>query len=344
VREDLARHYDNISRVDQWVGEVLRLLEQDGLAENTAVFFWSDHGDGLPRAKRWPYDSGIHVPLIVRWPGHVNAGSATDELVSFVDLAPSMLSLAGAEIPQHMHGRILLGDARGDPPDYIFAARDRHDESYDRVRAVRDRRFKYLRHYHHEKPYVLWIPYRNRMPTMQELLRVKAKGETAGPVSLWLRDTRDPEELYDVEADPHEIDNLAGDPQYADVLLRMRDALKIWQFQTGDMGHIPELQMVLDMWPRGVQPETMPPAFLLSSAELHQSPVDSDSIALATGSFIELHSPTQGASLVWTTDSGNAPHWKLYSKPLRFDGSVTVRAKAVRYGYLESAESRLVVR
>jgi hypothetical protein len=343
VREDIARHYDNIARMDTWVGEVLQLLEDDGLAEKTVVFFWSDHGDGLPRAKRWLYDSGIHVPLIVRWPGRIEPGSVNNELTSFVDLAPSVLSLAGAPVPRHMHGRALLGDSRQEPPNFIFAARDRHDESYDRVRAVRDKRFKYLRNYYPEKPYILWLPYRNRMPTMQELLRTKAEGTSRGPVATWLRDQRDPEELYDVEADPHEIKNLAGDPDYKRVLTRMRKALLDWETTTGDMGRIPESQMVRDMWPNGIQPETSSPVILLTSTEHHQSPVRTDTVSLGVDSTIELHSSTEGASLVWTTDAGDRPHWMLYTTPLRFASSATLRAKAVRYGFRESQVVQLTV-
>jgi arylsulfatase A-like enzyme len=342
VREDIARHYDNIARMDAWVGTILDQLAADGLAENTIVFFWSDHGDGLPRAKRWPYDSGIHVPLVVRWPGQIQPGTVNDELVSLVDLAPTVLALGGATIPGHLHGRVLLGDRAETAPEYIFAARDRMDESYDRVRAVRDARFKYIRNYFPEKPYILWLPYRNRMPTMQVLLRLKADGSAGEPVSLWLRDRRDPEELYDIVADPHEVNNLADDPEYRPFLERMSDALTAWQTETGDMGHIAESQMVHDMWPGGMQPMTAAPVFLVNTSSLYQQRIDSSS-TLAKASTIELHSPTQGASIAWTTDTGDNPHWKLYSGLLRFDQPVTVRAVAVRYGFAKSEEVSLVI-
>ena len=143
ARRALARHYDNIERDDNRVGELLAQLEADGLADNTIVVIWSDHGEGLPRAKRWPYDAGIRIPFIVRWPGQLEAGSVNEKLVSLVDLAPTMLHLAGVPLPRHLHGEDFLGEAPH--REFIFAHRDRHDQSYDMVRAARDVQFKYIR-------------------------------------------------------------------------------------------------------------------------------------------------------------------------------------------------------
>ena len=136
VREAMARMYTNIEYNDRLFGETLQQLEDDGLAENTIVFHWSDHGP-LPRGKRWPYDSGIHVPMIVRWPGHLPAGALSDELVSTIDLGPTVLSLAGIPVPAHLQGQAFLGPQKRPPRTYVYASRDRHDEAYDMVRAVR---------------------------------------------------------------------------------------------------------------------------------------------------------------------------------------------------------------
>jgi arylsulfatase A-like enzyme len=145
----MARMYTNIESSDPYFGELLGQLDDDGLAEDTIVFHWSDHGP-LPRGKRWPYDSGIHVPMIIRWPGKIRKGTRSSQLVSTVDLGPTVLSLAGIEVPAHMQGQAFLGGQRKPPRKYVFATRDRYDESYDMVRAVRDARFKYIRNCHPE--------------------------------------------------------------------------------------------------------------------------------------------------------------------------------------------------
>ena len=323
VRTDLARHYDNIRRMDTWVGEVLALLEEDGLASNTAVFFFTDHGDGLPRAKRWLYDSGLHVPLIVRWPEHLDAGATSDELVSFVDLAPTVLSMAGVPLPSQFQGRAFLGRARGPEPRFIFAARDRIDGSHDRVRAVRDKRFKLIRNFEPDLPYILDVPYRDRMPTMQELLRLQREGSPTGPVSLWLAPHRPAVELYDTDTDPYEVHNLAADARYSAVVNRMDEALREWQRETADMGAVPESTLVDSMWPGGIQPSTMAP-------EIRRS----------ENLEVSISSETEGASIAYTMDDGEDPRWQLYTRPFRVDAPVVIRAVAVRYGFRTSPETR----
>ncbi len=210
--------------MDQRVGEILDELEEAGLLDETIVFFFSDHGDGLPRMKRWIYDSGLRVPFIIRWPDGRGAGTVNDELVSFVDLAPTMLSITGLPIPDHLQGQSFLGEQKAPPRKYVFAARDRMDPAIDNMRAVRDRRFKYIRNYMPERPYVQFLPYRDRMGIMQVLLEMDATGALEGPERLWFRKTKPLEELYDTEVDPHEIDNLAEDPDYAEKLAELRAA------------------------------------------------------------------------------------------------------------------------
>jgi len=153
VRRDIARHYDNVARLDAHVGELLAMLEEDGVAESTVAVFFPDNGRGLPREKRWVYDGGIHLPLIVRWPGHLEPGEVNEELVSWIDLAPTVLALAGLPVPSHLQGRVFLGPDRAPEPEYVFATADRHDEARDRIRAVRDRRYAYVRNYHPETSY-----------------------------------------------------------------------------------------------------------------------------------------------------------------------------------------------
>lgn len=353
VREAIARHYDTLERADARVGEILAELEEDGLADDTIVFLWSDHGAGLPRGKRWLYDAGIRVPLIVRWPGYLEPGSVSDQLVSLVDLGPTVLSVAGLDVPPHMQGQPFLGPDKR-PREYVYAARDRHDEAYDMVRAVRDRRYKYIRNFYPDKPYLQWIPYRNRHPVMQEMWRLYALGELKGPQCLLFQTPRPAEELYDCEADPYEVNNLAKDPRHRAVLARMRQALDEWRNQFGDRGEESELEMVASMWPGGVQPKTEAPIMILLGPEHPgiesvqgeagdglNSNQDANSGAAAVEvkgpALLQLQSATQGASIAYTTDEGEDPHWRLYTQPIPLArGEITVRTLAVRIGYQDS--------
>lgn len=219
VRLAMAKMYTQIEASDKTLGMYLAQLEEDGLLENTFVFHWSDHGP-LPRGKRWPYDSGIHVPMIVRGP-EIKPGTVTDQLVSTIDLAPTVLSLCGLDIPSHLQGQPFLGPKATDEREYVFAARDRFGESYDMVRAARDKRFKYIRNFRPELPYMLWIPYRNRHPIVQEWWRLHTEEKLENPQDVMFRD-RPVEELYDCDADPWELNNLAQNSTYADDLQRLR--------------------------------------------------------------------------------------------------------------------------
>jgi N-sulfoglucosamine sulfohydrolase len=338
VREALARHYDNLEEADRAVGRLLGELAADGLEAETIVFVWSDHGEGLPRAKRWLYDAGIRVPLLVRWPGHVPAGTVSDGLVSLLDLAPTVLSVLGLPVPPHLQGQPLLGPA-AKPRTYVFSARDRLDEAYDRVRAVRDCRFKYIRNDDPYLPYLLWIPYANRHPAMEELWRCRAEGRLRPPQDVLFQYPRPAEELYDVERDPWEVDNLAGDPAYAPELERLRQALDDWRRTYGDLGDVPEAELVARWWPGGVQPRTAPPVFVPlgpGNPGLHPAP---EGGTFPGPLLLQLHCATQGASIAYTFDAGEAARWLLYTQPIPLPpGRTTVRAVAVRIGYADSEE------
>jgi N-sulfoglucosamine sulfohydrolase len=338
VREALARMYTQIERSDQHLGEVLAQLEEDGLAENTIVFHWSDHGP-LPRGKRWPYDAGIHVPLIVRWPTGIRPGEVSDQMVSTIDLGPTVLSLAGIAIPHHMQGQAFLGAQASPARQYIYASRDRHDEAYDMVRAARDRRYKYIRHYHPELPYLLWIPYHNRHPIVQELWRLHLEGKLNAVQELLFQANRPAEELYDTIADPYEINNLALDPTMSEELERKRVALDAWLEGVGDLGQISEFEMVHRWYPDGIQPKTAAPLVIPICAEypgLEPAPAGGEFTAPMV---VQLHCVTQGASIAYTFDPAPAPSWSLYCEPLRLPrGNTLIRARAIRIGYQESDE------
>jgi N-sulfoglucosamine sulfohydrolase len=246
VREDWGRYYDVITAMDRWAGEHLTALEEAGLADDTIVIYWSDHGVGLPRAKRWLYESGTHVPLIVRIPekfrkGNQGApGSVSDQLVSLMDLGPTTLNLARATIPEHMQGQPFLGGSLPAPRNYIYGARDRMDERYDIIRMVRDEKFRYIRNYEPFKPYYQYMNTPEKGATMGEIRKAEARGNARPALALNLASGKPKEELYDVAADPHEINNLAGDPAHKKTLGRLRQAHLDWVLETRDVGLIPE--------------------------------------------------------------------------------------------------------
>ena len=338
VREAMARMYSNIEHSDLFLGQLLLELEEDGLSDNTVVVHWSDHGP-LPRGKRWPYDSGIHVPLIARWPGHIQAGRVSDQLVSTIDLAPTALSLAGVNIPSHMQGQAFLGPRSAPARRYVYASRDRHDEAYDMVRAVRDSRYKYIRNCRPDLPYLLWVPYHNRHPIVEEMWRLYLAGELSGPQLLMFQ-PRPVEELYDTQTDPHEIDNLAADPTHAEELLRLRAALDGWLSDVGDLGKLDEAQMVQRWYPGGEQPQTAPPLFIPICADSPGRELSPGGGRFEGPLVVQLHSATQGASIAYTLQSGGDARWRLYTEPLGFPpGETTLRAKAVRIGFSDSNES-----
>ncbi|GBD35656.1 Arylsulfatase [bacterium HR36] len=251
VRRDWARYYELIRVMDHQAGQILQQLAEDGLAEDTIVFFFSDHGAGLWRCKRWIYDSSLRVPLIIRFPqrfAHLapaKLGDMCDRLVSFVDFAPTMLSLCGLAIPPAMQGQAFLGKHATVPRRYVSGARDRMDERYDMVRGVRDQRFHYLRHFYPHRPYAQVIAYMEEMPSLQEMRRLYVAGKLRGTAAQFFAPHKPVEELYDLQLDPHEVHNLAEDPQYRGVLERFRAEMRRWMLEIGDLGLLPEAEIHL---------------------------------------------------------------------------------------------------
>ena len=326
VRQNLARCYDNVTKMDAQAGEILARLDADGLADSTVVFFWSDHGRGLPRHKRWVYDSGIHVPVIVRWPGRIQPGSVCDDLLSLIDLAPTVLSIAGVKVPPHIQGRAFLGEQKAAPREFIVAGRERMDlSSDDHIRCVRDRRYHYLRNFMPERPYAQPIPYRDRMPIMQEWRRLHEAGKLTGPQALFFADKKPREELYDVLADPHEVRNLAGSADHQDVLKRMRAILEKWSQDTGDLGGTAEAELIERMWPGGKQPDTAAPKLAVAPAGAGKWQV---TIACAT----------KGASIGYRL--GDGKRWLIYTGPIAVPSGTKVTARAVRIGFKPSDEAQ----
>lgn len=321
VRRDIANYYDNLTFTDQRVGQILADLEADGLANDTIVFFWGDHGWGMPRGKRWVYDSGIQVPLVVRWPGTIAAGSVRDDLVCFLDLAPTVLSLAGVKRPAHLQGQVFLGSERDADREYIYAARDRMDETLDIIRAVRDKQFKYIRNYLPERTQSQDIAYMNEMPTMKEWRRLAAAGKLVFPQTTFFAPTKPVEELYDTQTDPHEVHNLSALPEHKATLERLRAAHESWRRETNDLGLVPEAELNERVRPGGKWSTTAAPEITWS------------------GKTAALACATAGASLAYTWDGlqqAGKPHWLLYAGPIAVPAGKTLQVKACRLGFRDS--------
>ena len=247
VRQDWAQYYDAVSEADADAGERLKELEAAGLADETIVFYFSDHGSGMPRSKRWPYNSGLHVPLIVHIPEKYRElrpkdyvpGGTSDRLVSLVDFAPTLLSLAGVKPPEWMQGYAFLGKYATPPQPYVYGFRGRMDERYDLVRSVTDGRFVYVRQYLPHLIYGQHVDYMFQTPTTRVWKQLHDQGRlTRAQNAFW--DKKPPEELYDLHSDPDEVRNLADSPEHQSIKLRFRAAQQKLAADIRDLGFLPE--------------------------------------------------------------------------------------------------------
>ena len=310
VRTNIARFYDNIRVMDAEAGELLERLKKEGRFEDSVIIFLTDHGDGLPRGKRSLYDSGLRTPMIVRYPDGRGAGTINQDMISFIDIAPTILAIAGVEAPDWIQGRDIL--RQNAPQEYVFSAGDRFDEVTQRRKSVRDARFRYTRNYIPDQSNLPVLVYQDVNPIMREWRRLYAEGGLTPLQRAYLEPTSPAEELYDTQADPDEVRNLAQDPAYAEELVRLRGALDAWIEQVGDLSAVPETDMAAAMWPGGVQPETAAP------------------VACRIDGGVRLLAATDGASVGWRAGDGA---WRLYTGPVE---AATFEVKAIRYGYKES--------
>jgi len=320
VRRDFWKMYNNLAETDKQIAAVLKQLKDDGLYDNTIIMFYSDHGGPLPRQKRLVYDSGLKVPFIIRYPNGEHAGTKDDQLVSFVDFAPTLLSLAGIDKPAHMQGRNFLGKQQTAKREYIHAAADRFDGFTDVIRAVKNKRFKYIRNYRPEQGYYLPVAYREKIPTMQELLRLRDADRLTQAQALWFRDKKDPEELFDLINDPHEINNIIDDPRYKKVVTELSAEMDRWLNEINDDPSLPEAQLIQRLWAGSEsQPVTAKPQFKISNGIIHIS------------------SPTPGAVISYQLGNITPPElWQLYKGPFKLDQATSVKAVAHRIGFSES--------
>lgn len=246
VRKTLARYYDSVTAMDKEVGDILQQLEDDGLAEDTIVFFYSDHGSGMPRHKRALLDSGMKVALVIRFPEKYQhlapsgPGTRSDRLVSFDDFGPTVLSLAKAEIPAYMEGQPFLGGAAVPSREFTYGHRDRVDEVHDLARSVRDQRFLYIRNYMPHLGYNQPTAWPDLGEIRHEIYALANTERMTAPQKHFAGPTRPLEELYDCEADPQNLKNLARSPAHHSVLERMRKQLQKNLRESRDLGFLPE--------------------------------------------------------------------------------------------------------
>ena len=262
VREDVALYLDTAQHLDVKVGRVLQRLKDEGLYDSTIIFFFADHGQALHRGKQWLYEQGIAIPLIVRIPERYrpvgfSPGSSDDQLLQHIDITTTSLCLAGIAPAESMQGRVFLGPDAGPEPDYAFSARDRCDETVDRIRCVRGKRYKLIRNFLPERPYSQTNHYKDTSyPALQVMRQLHAEGSLQGPPALWMAPSRPDLELYDLESDPHEVVNLAEDARHAEILEELQVRLNEWIESSNDHGRVREdpipgeyaLRTMVDGW------------------------------------------------------------------------------------------------
>jgi len=318
VRRDLWKMYNNIALMDQQIGKVLKELEEGGLLENTIVFFYSDHGGPLPRQKRLVYDSGLKVPMIIRFPNKINAGTQDDQLISFVDFAPTVLALSGQVPPNYLQGQTFI-EKKQIKRKYIHAASDRFDGFTDVIRAVRDRRFKYIRNYRTEQGYYLPVSYREQIPTMKELIKLRDEGSLNEVQSQWFREKKPKEELFDCLKDPHEINNLANQTKYQNKLIELRSEMDRWLNEIDDQPNLPERELINQLWGnKKEKPKTTTPVVSVTQGE------------------ITIECETKGASIgyriIGENASPSAPY-KVYTVPFKNENGNHLEIIAHRIGF-----------
>jgi N-sulfoglucosamine sulfohydrolase len=247
ARADMAAYLDSATELDRKIGLILKQLEADGLADNTLVVFFGDNGQAHVRGKQFCYEEGLHVPLIVRWPAkfpapkHFAPGTVDDRLLESIDLAPTTLTVAGAAVPPKMQGRPFLGDAVGPPKEYVFGARDRCDETVFRFRTVRDDKYRYIRNFTPDRPFLQANAYKEKQyPVWTLLPKLNAEGKLTPEQARLCEPTMPAEELYELESDPHEVRNLVDDPAHRAALDRLRMMLADWIETSRDQGATPE--------------------------------------------------------------------------------------------------------
>ncbi|WP_339709215.1 sulfatase [uncultured Kriegella sp.] len=315
IRHDLAVNYSNLKRMDDQAGEIIAQLKEDGLYDNTIIFFYADHGGPFPRHKRALYETGTKVPLVIKFPENEKAGERNDNFINFIDFAPTLLSWAGLKPPKTMQGKALYGKYRDTlKSKYIFTTSDRFDGVYDRLRGVRSQRYKYIKNFNQNISNALPVVYREQMPMMQKMNKMWKNGELDATQSLWFRTPKPEEELYDLQNDPYELENLADRAELRDTLKHLRGILKDWIIDTHDLGVYPEKELLAKWLPKGKQ--------------LKLAPLEMEKKV----SGVALYSHRPDATILYKQPQDSV--WQFYREPLPGDTSFV--AKAERIGFEDS--------
>lgn len=313
TRTDLARMYSNLELLDKRVESIINQLKEDDLYDETIIFFFADHGGPLPRQKREVIASGLHVPFFIKFPNSLKKGN-TDQLINFIDLAPTVLEMAGIKIPKHLQGKSILSNSR----KYSFAARDRMDEFTSARRSITDGRYLYVKHLLPHPSNYQDIQYRLQLPIMENLKNGYEKGVSNQIQQEWFKPLQYSEQLFDLKNDPYETVNLINDTKYNNVVQRFRKQLSKWQKETIDLCIEPEAEMIQKMWPNNLQPQT---------AKVHIK---------TKGKKVTLSCDTKGASIGYQLNGGS---WKVYTTPFIIEEEMIITTKAIRIGYKESEVS-----
>jgi len=320
VRNDIAIKYSNIQEMDRQVGEIISDLKNDNLLDKTIIFFWSDHGGNLLRQKRAVGNSGLKVPLIVRFPDGYRSGEVDDRIVSLMDLGPTTMSLLGIKPPLFLDGKAFLGKFKTKPRSYAFGSADRFDESTDMQRSVIDGRYVYIKNFMPELPLIYRNKYREQVSMNKKIIQMSNDNELIGDSKYIFMKTKQEEELYDLKYDPYEVNNIANNPDYKDKLIELRDALKSWQNEIDDKGFTNESELINEFWPNMIQPLTKPVEITVLD------------------NIISLKCDTSGASIGYQTGSQiGSQNWNLYNKPFNILPNQKIATRAIKIGYKASA-------
>lgn len=314
VRKDLAINYSNLIRMDRQVGEIIAQLKAEGLYEDTIIFFYADHGGPFPRYKRALYDTGVKVPLIIKFAQNKDSATTYNDLISFIDYAPTVLSLAGIKPPEVMQGKALFGSHKSaEKNEFIFTSSDRYDEVSDKLRGLRYSKYKYIRNFNPEISNALPNAYRQQMAIMQNLDSLWLAGALAPEQAKWFKTPKPEEELYDLQQDPYELNNLAEEAALQDTLVFLRNRMDRWIMESNDLGQTSEKVLLQNWFENGIP--------TLDSIRSYPK-----------GDNIVLESNRKDVTLIYKPLQDSI--WKLYTKPL--PNTLAFEAKAVRIGYQDS--------
>lgn len=324
VRNDIAIKYSNIQEMDRQVGEIISDLEKNDLLDKTIIFFWSDHGGNLLRQKRAVGNSGLKVPLIIRFPDGYRSGEVDNRIVSLMDLGPTTMSLLGIKPPSFLDGKAFLGKYKTKPRNYAFGSADRFDESTDMQRSVIDGRFVYIKNFMPELPLIYRNKYREQVSMNKKIIQMDRDDELIGDSKYIFMKSKQDEELYDLKFDPYEVDNIVNNPDYIDKLIELRNALNTWQYEIDDKGFTNESELINEFWPNMIQPITKPVEITVSD------------------NVISLKCETKGASIGYQIGAQiGSQNWKLYNKPFDLSSNQKLATRAIKIGYKASTISNI---